>query len=301
MGRYSIIVFHWYKIMSSKNLFLTSGIFVFIWSSGFIVGRLIVGSVSPNIFLGIRFFCTAILFAFIAYILKKTYPKYTEIPKHIIIGILCNGIYLGGSYWAINNGMPAGIMALLGGLQPLFTLIFASLFFAEPFRINYTFCITLGLLGIYLSLPLSINNNYNFLVILISILSIISITLGLLFQKHYTQSSELIPSLVIQNISGAFISLLLVIFLQEKTVILGFNFWFSLFWAVIVLSGLGIYLLMKLAQNNNAVKVTSLMLLCPPLAAIQANLLFKEQLTLLQICGFFLALLGVALCQKVKT
>lgn len=286
--------------MMSKKLFFLSSVFVFIWSSGFIVGRLIVGSISPNIFLGLRFFLTAILFSFIAFFLKKSYPKYKEVPKHIIIGILCNSVYLGGSYWSINNGMPAGIMSLLGGLQPLLTLIFASLFFGENFRFKYIFCIIVGIVGVYLSLPISTSKEYGIFVIFISILSIISITIGLLFQKHYTQSSDLIPSLAIQNLSGAFFSCILSIVLKENHIEINFNFLFSLFWAVFVLSGLGIYLLMSLAQHNSSVKTTSLILLCPPLAAIQAKFLFNETLSLMQIFGFILALFGVALLQRIK-
>lgn len=286
--------------MSNKKLIFLSSLFVLIWSSGFIVGRMIVGSISPNIFLAIRFSCTAILFLVIALFLKKEYPKIKEVPKHVIVGFLCNGIYLGGSYWAINNGMPAGIMALLGGLQPLITLIIASVFFGESFKIDYIWGIVIGLFGVYLALPISSNQNYNFLVFLISVLSIFSITIGLLFQKYYIKNLELITSLVIQNIAGALMSLILVIILKETSFKINFDFLFSLFWAVFILSGMGVYLLMYLTKNNNAVKTTSLMLLCPPLAALQANLLFNEQLSLLQILGFVIALFGVALCQKVK-
>ncbi|MFB6348594.1 DMT family transporter [Moraxella sp. ZJ142] len=289
--------------MSDKKLIVLFVVFVLIWSSGFIVGRMIVGSVSPNIFLAIRFFGTAVLFFSIALLLKKQYPKFSEIPKHMVVGFLCNGIYLGGSYWAINHGMPAGIMALLGGLQPLITLVFGSVLFGERFKIDYIWGIIVGLFGVYLALPSSHqspNQSYDFLVFLISVLSIVCITVGLLFQKYYIKSSELITSLVIQNLSGALMSVILATVLKESTFYVNFDFLFSLFWAVFVLSGVGVYLLMYLTKNHNAVKTTSLMLLCPPLAAIQANLLFDERLSLLQILGFAIALFGVALCQKVK-
>lgn len=287
--------------MNDKKLIVLFGLFVLIWSSGFIVGRMIVGSVSPNIFLTIRFSCTAILFFIIAFLLKKEYPKLQEMPKHMLVGFLCSGVYLGGSYWAISHGMPAGIMALLGGLQPLITLIAASVFFGKRFKTDYIWGIIIGLFGVYLALPPSSNQDYDFWVFLISLLSIVSITVGLLFQKHYIKSSELTTSLVIQNIAGAFMSLLLVLALKETTVQINFDFLFSVFWAVFILSGAGVYLLMYLTKHNHAVKTTSLMLLCPPLAVIQANILFGEQLSWLQIFGFALALSGVALCQKVKT
>lgn len=287
--------------MTSKALFAISTLFVLIWSSGFIVGRMIVGVVSPNIFLGMRFLFASILFVGLAYFYKKSYPKLGDIGKHILVGILCNGLYLGSSYWAISHGMPAGIMALLGGLQPLLTLIIVSLAFGERFSIHALIGIIIGLFGVYLALPLSLDNSsYTPFVIIISVLSILSITLGVIVQKYYIKGSLLLPSLAIQNIAGSVTAFILAWVLKENTVTLQFELYFSLFWAVFVLSGAGIYLLFYLTQNSSSVKTTSLMLLCPPLAGIQAKLLFDENLTVVQMLGFVIALGGVALCQRAK-
>lgn len=283
------------------NTNILSILFVIIWSSGFIIGRLIVDTVSPNIFLSIRFLGTAILFMILTRIYQKKYPILSEMPKHFLIGLLCNGLYLSGSYWAISKGMPAGIMALLGGLQPLMTLIVVSLFFKEKFNLYQFIGIMIGLFGVYLALPTIQNHhNLNYYIVLISFLSILSITLGLIFQKYKTKPTALIPALVIQNGAGALVASIMALILRENYIVFNFNFAFALFWAICVLSGLGIYILLHLTQKNSSVKTTSLLLLCPPLAAIQAKLLFNEHLTGLQIFGFFIALLGVFLCQKIK-
>ena len=42
-----------------------------------------------------------------------------------LMGALMSGFYLGPSWWAMSQGMPAGIMALIGALQPLFTALIA--------------------------------------------------------------------------------------------------------------------------------------------------------------------------------
>lgn len=287
--------------MINKKLLVASILFTLIWSSGFIVGRMIVGVVSPNIFLGLRFLFASVLFALLANTYKHTYPNLQEITKHILVGILCNAFYLGGSYWAISHGMPAGIMALLGGLQPLFTLLIVCLLFGEKFSIHALIGILIGLLGIYLALPMtSHNQSYTPFVIMISVLSILSFTLGVIIQRYYTKGSQLLPSLAIQNLAGAGCALVMAWVLHEQTLHLRFEFLFSLVWAVLVLSGAGIYLLFYLTQKGSSVKTTSLMLLCPPLAAIQAKLFFDENLTVIQMIGFVVALAGVALCQKTK-
>lgn len=103
-------------------LFIPS-LFVSLWSTGFIVGRMIIDSASPNIFLAFRFFFSFLLFFAIAKALKKQWPPFHEWHSHAIAGFFINGIYLGGSYWAIAQGFPAALMALLGALQPIITMV----------------------------------------------------------------------------------------------------------------------------------------------------------------------------------
>ncbi|MDO5058905.1 MAG: DMT family transporter [Neisseria sp.] len=278
---------------------LLSALFVLIWSSGFIVGRLIVGSVSPNIFLTLRFVLSALMFAAVARFLGQRYPALRDWGKHFTVGLLCNGLYLGGSYWAIGEQMPASLMALLGGLQPLFTLAAGVLFLREKPDYRALAGIAIGLLGLYLAVsPTLGNGSVSFGVLAVALLSVISITAGMLLQKHWLGGAPVVPSLALQNAAGALTAALLALLLQEN--VLHFNGAFALgvFWAVCILSGLGVYLFVQLMNNAGAVKTTALVLLAPPLAAVQAKLLFGETLNTVQITGFILALGGVWLCRQ---
>ncbi len=281
---------------------LIPGLFVLLWSTGFIVGRLIVDSASPNIFLAIRFFLSFLLFAVIAMVLRRKFPPVTEWHKHALAGVFINGIYLGGSYWAISQGFPAALMALLGALQPAFTMVIGVAFMRENVRPIQAAGILVGLAGVAMvlfpTIGLQGTQSYTFMVPLIALVSVLSITWGTIMQKMSIAKSELLPSLAIQNASATVTAIALALLLGESRLSPNAEFLFALSWAVLILSGLGTYLLVLLVRGGSATKTTSLMLLAPPLAALEAWLLFGDKLMPLQMLGFGLALLGVGLCRK---
>ncbi|EJO58543.1 EamA-like transporter family protein, partial [Burkholderia multivorans ATCC BAA-247] len=110
---------------------LVAALFVALWSTGFIVARAIKPYADPNLFLLARFAGTAALFAVVALAARAPWPARREWPRHLIAGALLQGVYLGASYWAVAQGLNAGVMALLGALQPLATAVLAVPLFNE--------------------------------------------------------------------------------------------------------------------------------------------------------------------------
>ena len=66
-------------------------------------------------------------------------------------------------------------------------------------------------------------------------------------------------------------------------------------------SVVGTTLLMWMMRHGEATKVTALLLLAPPLAAVQAYFVFNETLSPVQFVGFTLALIGVLLARTART
>src|SRR5258705_30000 len=66
--------------------------------------------------------------------------------------------------------------------------------------------------------------------------------------------------------------------------------WGALAWAVLVPSVVGTTLLMWMMRHGEATRVTALLLLVPPLAAVHADLLLRQTLTPLQLLRVALAL-----------
>ena len=97
-------------------------LFVILWSSAFISGKIIVEDASPFAALGFRFALVAFGFFCFALILKDNLSaRSRDIFEACGTGILFHGLYLGGVFFAVSKGLPAGIAALIVSLQPVLT------------------------------------------------------------------------------------------------------------------------------------------------------------------------------------
>jgi drug/metabolite transporter (DMT)-like permease len=279
-----------------------AAVFVLLWSTGFIVGRYIVGVADPNLFLLLRFLSAALLFLCIALLTKQPWPARKELPKHFLAGALINGFYMGGTYWAIAHGLPPAVMALIGALQPLLTAAIAASILREPVSASTLGGIVVGIVGVSMVLaPALLNHGVAHVptfVLLIGVLAILSLTVGTVLQKTAIGQSNLVTSMAIQNLSGAMVAAALALALSESKLVLGSALGFALAWAAIVLSGGGTYLLFWLVRKGNATRVTALMLLAPPCAAVEAYWLFNDALSPVQLAGFAVVLVGTYLCQR---
>lgn len=101
-----------------------------------------------------------------------------------------------------------------------------------------------------------------------------------------------------QNLGAAIVAALFVGVLHETRWIGAPALWLSLVWGAVFLSGGAVTMLMWMLRRGNAARATSLLFLAPPLAALQAYLLFGERLEPVQLAGFAVALAGVVLARR---
>jgi drug/metabolite transporter (DMT)-like permease len=99
-------------------------IFILLWSSAFITTKPIVDNSDPFTALAFRFFFVAIGFYFFSLCSKNSIViKKKHLIESLFSGVLFHGFYLGGVFFSISIGMPAGIAALIVTLQPVLTNI----------------------------------------------------------------------------------------------------------------------------------------------------------------------------------
>jgi drug/metabolite transporter (DMT)-like permease len=72
------------------------------------------------------------------------------------------------------------------------------------------------------------------------------------------------------------------------------TFW-TMAWAVLVTSIAAVLLLLWLLNKGSAAKVSSLLYLVPPMAVVQAFILFDEKVSVVGIIGIAMTAMGVAL------
>ncbi len=172
-------------------------------------------------YLGIRFFCAGLLFLAIALVQRRHFPKRKELPKHIIAGMLMNGFYLGFAYVAIAKGLPAGIMALIGALQPALVTLLAFLIIKEKTSLKGIVGMLIGMVGLMLvvspALGLDMNHGgVSLFTFALACSAIFALSLGVTYQKMSISSSDIFSSMAIQNLAASVVSFGFVLILGES-------------------------------------------------------------------------------------
>ncbi|MBO9677676.1 MAG: DMT family transporter [Acidovorax sp.] len=278
-------------------------LFILIWSTGFLVGRGVAAHADPFWFLAARFACVSLAFIALAWWARAPWPRGARrVGLQLLAGALMSGIYLGPSWWAMAQGLPAGVMALIGALQPLFTALIAVLVLGRRLSPSTWAGLALGFGGVTLVLLPKLQSvgadALSWPVVLAAAGSILSLTVGSMVQKSPLASGDLRSASAVQNIGAAAVLLLMALALGQPHWDGSAQLWSYLGFAVLVLSLGGATLLIWLMRHGEATRTAALLLAVPPLAAVEAWWVFGETLSATQLLGFVLAIGGVALARR---
>ena len=276
--------------------------FVVLWSTGFIVAKFGLPDAPPLTFLLLR--CTGVLLVLVPLVLASRAPWPKGVAAHVAVaGLLLQAGYLGGVWCAIKLGMPAGLTALIVGMQPILTAAAAPLI-GETVRPRQWIGLMLGLVGVALVVYAKITLvGLSPTAIIWCVFALLSITAGTMYQKRFCPRFDLRTGAVIQFAATAAVLLPLAIVFEQLDP--GFSsvqwtprFVGALLWSVLALSIGAIFLLFKLLRRSDATEVTSLMYLTPPTTAVMAWLMFGEAFSLLGALGMLVAVGGVVCVVK---
>jgi len=282
-------------------------LFVLLWSTGFIGARLGVPHAPPLVFLTLRFAAVIMLMALIAVAMRAPWPRGCEAWANIgIAGLLMHGLYLGGVFIAISQGLPAGVTSLVVGLQPLLTAVVAAGWLGDRLRGRQWAGLALGFVGVALVVSrqfgggLGIGQSGGGFAaggLPAALLALLAITAGTLWQKRRCPSFDWRTGLVVQFIPATIATALAAALTEPLQVRWTGEFIFALGWLVLVLSLGAVTLLNTLIRAGSAVDSASLFYLVPPVTALLAWALFGERLTPLSLAGMALAAAGVWLAR----
>lgn len=276
-------------------------IFVLLWSTGFIGARFGLPYIEPFTFLLIRFVIATALLVGIVLVLRAPWPQQRSAAGHAaVVGLLLHGGYLGGVFFAIDRGMPAGLSALIVSLQPVLTAIVAPTLLGERVGGRQWIGLGLGFVGVALVVGEKLwlseaTAGITAATLTATTVALFSTTAGTLYQKRFGAQIPLLSGAGIQYFAAAGLMLLLSFGFETRTIVWTPQLWFAMGWLVIVLSLGAILLLMLLIRERSAARVTSLFYLVPPATALEAYLLFGESFGWLALLGLAVASLGVGL------
>lgn len=276
--------------------------FVLLWSSGFIVAKFGLPYAPPLTFLLLRFSGVLLFLLPAVLLLKAPWPR-GQLRQIALAGVLVQAGYLCGVWGAIKLGMPAGLSALIVGMQPILTAMAAPLI-GETVRPRQWLGLMFGLAGVGLVVAAKIHlAGLSAQAIALCVMALLSITAGTLYQKRYCPHFDLRTGTVIQFAASIAVVLPLAVMLEGLRPDFAMVQWtphfiVALLWSVLALSIGAIFLLFALIRRSDATQVTSLLYLTPPTTAVMAWLMFGEVFNLLGIAGMALAVTGVIFVVK---
>jgi drug/metabolite transporter (DMT)-like permease len=274
-------------------------VFVLLWSTGFIGARYGLPYIEPLTFLAVRMAFVVVLMAAIALIGGARFPTRPETGHSLAAGAMVHGLGLGGVFMAISQGVPAGISALIMGLQPLLTTTIARRFVGEMVTRIQWLGVALGLVGVVLVLhDRSIMMAGSALGWLANFLALIGITLGTLYQKRYCGRIDWRSGNVVQYFGAGTLFAIGSFAFETRVIHWSGELIFALAWLVLVLSIAAVGLMYWLIRRSAATGFASLFYLVPAVTALFAYILFGERLDALSMLGMLICALGVVLVNR---
>jgi drug/metabolite transporter (DMT)-like permease len=260
-------------------------LFVVLWSTGFIGTKFVINNADPLTYLAIRMAVVVGLMAIIAAIARPKWPDRIGVAHSAVAGILVHGFYLGGTAIAIAHSIPAGLSALIPGLQPILTSTIANRWLGEKVTPVQWGGLLLGLGGVALILhnrPMTGEAGLGWLA---SVVSLISITLGTLYQRRYCNHIDWRAGNLVQYVAVTLFFAAGAFLFEDRVVHWTREFVLALAWLAVALSIGSIGLLYWLIRHAAATSVASLFYLVPAVTALMAYLLFGEKLDALAVAG----------------
>jgi drug/metabolite transporter (DMT)-like permease len=284
------------RTLEEAAVFAAPGVFVVLWASGFVGAKLGLGYAEPLTFLSLRMVAAVVLIGLITLLTRPKWPNGAGVVHSAATGLMVHGLYLGGVFVAIENGLSAGLAALIVSLQPVITSTLANRFLGERVVARQWLGLALGLLGVYLVLyEKTAAGQATPLAWAAITVALIGITAGTLYQKRFGGGMDWRPALVIQYAAAGVLFGVGAFAFETRVVQWTPQFLFALGYLVLVLSFGAIWLFYFMIRRAAATRVVSLFYLTPPMTALMAWALFDERLPALALIGMAVCVAGVAL------
>jgi len=290
-------------------------LFVFLWSSSYIAVDFCSTHVEPATFVLVRSAITALILFFIVIFVGARWPKRWEDFNHcMVVGILIHGVYASGFFASIYLGINVVVSALILSLQPILTTLLSYTFLGEEITRKKTGGILAGFLGVSIVIlegkthtaqlsmqyGVDVGAGNNILAISLCFVALFAISIATIIQKRHCGEIEPMPSVCIQYSAAAIFMLPFALTLETMKIDWNFDFVLGLGWLVIFVSIGAMSLLMILIKNGEAGSVANLFYLVTPLVAVEAWILFDEEITLAALGGMLLCMVGVVVVNYVQ-
>ncbi len=273
--------------------------FVLLWSTGFVGARYGLPYAAPFTFLAVRLAIAGVLLAGLAAATRSLSAlSLQQVRNASVAGLLLHAGYLGGVFFAIADGLPASVAAVVVSLQPLLTAALATRLLDEHLVGRQWVGLGVGVAGVGLVLAPGLSAGqgaYAPVAVLACVVALIAGSAGTLWQKRHGDRIPLLTGTAVQYGAAALLLLVLALATEDTSIRWTPRFVVAMVWLVVALSLGAILLLLLLLRRGSAASVSSLFYLVPPATALESYVVFGEQLKPLSLLGIGVTAVGVAL------
>ena len=274
-------------------------IFILLWSSAFISGKVIVQDATPFAALAFRFGIVTLGFLLYALVKKEIiFKKLRFALESITTGVLFHGFYLGGIFYAFYVGVPTGVVALIVTLQPILTNLLAGPIYKEEINWKQWVGIIFGFFGALLVIGIDYSGKYPNVGIITCFVALAGITIGTLWQKKLSGNLSLSVNNGFQALGGCLFNLILMSIFEDPFINFTKGFILGMSHQIILVSFGAFTILMFLIKAGSVSKTSTLFFLVPPTSAFMAYAYLGEKLSNTDIAGFILATIGVYIATR---
>lgn len=286
---------------------LAPALFVFLWSTGFVASKLGAPYAEPFTFLSVRFLSVIVIMVPICLMAGASWPRGSAFVHSLVVGALIHATYLGGVFWALRHGLPAGVTALIVSLQPVLTAILAWPLIGERITAKHWGGLALGLAGAVLvvlpkleSAVSADGSGITAVTVGSALVALFGMTLGTIYQKNSVAHPDLRTGSVVQFLGALLVSGPLALLVETREIVWSQDFVIALVWLVLPMSIISINLLMVLIRQNAVARLSGIFYLVPAVTAAIAYVVFGETLSALQLVGVGLVMAAVFLIAPIS-
>lgn len=274
-------------------------VFLILWSAGFAVAKIAVTHAAPLTVLALRYSLVLALLIPVALVIRPPMPSARGVLDVAVVGFLIQVVYFGLCYVAFKSGVSAGAVAIIVCLQPILVALVAPRLVGEKIGRWGWVGLALGLAGAALAVlgrsTVAVENAFG---VVLTLLALLGITAGTLYEKRFGVSHHPVASNLIQYAVGAGFCLPAAWASESMAISWDAEFIWAMAYLVLANSLLAMSLLLAMIRAGEVARVSSLFYLVPALAALCAWPMLGEVMPPLAWAGMALAGLGVALVSR---
>jgi drug/metabolite transporter (DMT)-like permease len=269
--------------------------FVVFWSSGFIGARWGTAHSTAMDLLAWRFVLAGVIGGTLL-LWRRPRISRRDLVTQLLMAVFTQCAYLGLIFTGIDHGVPAGVTALIGAIQPILIATVAGPLLGEQVRLWQWLGLVLGVGGVGLVVADDLGSGHTTAVLyLLPFAGVVALSLGTVLERRRRPAVAVLDGLGIQSLVAAVFFVFVALGTEQMTFPTEPAFYGAAVWLVLLSTGGGYGFYLLNLELSGATRISSLMYLVPPATMIWAWLMFDERIGLLAVLGMAVSAVAVTL------